>query len=106
MRWKAGRFMKQPCIKFITFILTYLFFLGILLATSLYTTGEKIERVKFSEGYSSYLANFTHYTGNEHLKYRFIAEDFYIRVNKPFTIDLIACIWFFGKKNKQTISFI
>ena len=89
--------MKQPCIKFVTFLLTYLVFVGILLASSLNTYGEKIKRAKFSTEYPFYLENFTHYATSEQLKYRFIAEDFYIRVNKPFTIDIIACIWFFGK---------
>ena len=91
--------MQLPCIKFVNYLLTYLIFVVILLTSVLYTPPEKIHRKKFSEEFPHYKLNFTSYTKNQKFKYRFIADDFYIRKEMPYTIDYIAIIWLFGKKN-------
>lgn len=93
---KFGKFMCLPSIKFITFTISYIVFIIMLVASSLQFAEEEKQREKFSTFYPEYLNNFTLYFKNENLKYKFETEDFYIRNNVFRNIDLAICVWLIG----------
>ncbi len=89
--------MQLPCIKFINYLLTYLIFIAILLTSVLYKPPEKFHRNKFSVEFPLHVSTFKNYSKNKDLKYRFIGEDFYMRKNTPYFLDVLAIVWLLGK---------
>ncbi len=59
-------------------------------------SGDEINREKFSVAYPEYFENYTQYNENEHLEIKFKPKDFFIRNHKPYTLDIVICIWIFG----------
>jgi hypothetical protein len=97
--FKVGKFMCQPCVKFVAHTFTYLVFIGLIIASSLQLTDEERKSYKFSNDSSldKYLPNFTAYVNNPKLMYRFPDDDFYFRSNSPSAMDLITSLWIVGK---------
>lgn len=93
---KAGNFMTQPCIKFITHTTFYGVFIALIIVSSLQFANEETRIEKFSTRYPSYYENFTNYMSNQQLKYKFFEFDFYIRSSFPSNIDIAITIWIVG----------
>ncbi|CAF0718901.1 unnamed protein product [Brachionus calyciflorus] len=93
---KAGNFMTQPCIKFITHTTFYAVFIALIIVSSLQFASEENKLQKFSSLYPSYYVNFTNYINNENISYKFFESDFYIRPSFPSNIDMVLTIWIIG----------
>ena len=93
---KPGKFMCLPFIKFLTFTISYMGFVCMIIASSLQFESDQKHRERFSHVYPDFHENFTAYVENEELHYRFEAPDFYIRKNQPDYLDIAICIWLFG----------
>lgn len=94
---KVGRFMSLPCIKFITLTTSYLCFIAMIIFTSLQFASDQKMAVSFSSLFPMYVQNFTNYSSNENLKYRFVASDFYLRRTTINDLDIVIVIWLLGK---------
>ena len=88
--------MHLPCIKFITFTISYIIFLVLIIATSLRLDYDFSTFIQFSKVYPDRVLNYTNYIKNEAISIRFIPTDFYLRSDSPVTLDLVVCIWLFG----------
>lgn len=93
--FKVGKFMSLPCVKFITFITSYLLFISMLVANGIQFDYDETNNLKFSETYPQFFDNFTNYF-NSDLTYKFEVNDFYIRKNKPSKLDYAVCVWLIG----------
>ena len=93
---KLGKFMALPFVKFFSFTVSYLMFIGILIASSLQYENDVKFLSKLSTLYPSYFLNYTSYYKNKKLTYRFPASDMYIRDDKPSIIDYTICVWIIG----------
>lgn len=93
---KVGKFMHLPCIKFISFTISYIIFLVLIIATSLRLDYDFSTFIQFSKVYPDRVLNYTDYIKNEAISIRFIPTDFYLRSDSPVTLDLVVCIWLFG----------
>ena len=89
--------MCLPFIKFFSYSISYLAFIGMIIAASLQFPEDQRLRERFSSVYPHYKENFTKYTENHELTYRFEAPDFYFRSSKPYNIDMAICLWLLGK---------
>jgi hypothetical protein len=94
---KVGRFMCQPCVKFISHTITYIVFILLIIISSLQFAQDEKQARKFSNLYPALMPNFTDYVNNVYLKYRFNENDFYLRSSFPSNIDFVISIWIFGK---------
>lgn len=88
--------MSQPCIKFISFIASYVVLVGLVIMSSLQLADEELNMKRFANLYPVFVNNFTHYVNNEKLLYRFEVEDFFIRNEMPTSVDFVISIWIFG----------
>jgi len=88
--------MHLPCIKFITFTLSYITFLVLIIATSLRLDDENSLNAQFSKLYPDRMVNYTNYINNNAVGIRFVPSDFYLRNDTPVSLDLVVCIWLFG----------
>jgi hypothetical protein len=93
---KIGLFMSLPYIKFVTFTISYLFFILLILISSLQLPEKEKQTHKFSEVFHDRLDLFEHYVENHELTYRFEVNDFHIRPHHPFVVDIIICVWLLG----------
>lgn len=88
--------MSLPCIKFVSFTVSYIVFACMVVLSSL-RFGENYSNLEqFSRTYPERFENYTNYFENPHLKYRFVVKDFFIRPNEPNILDLLICIWLLG----------
>ncbi|CAF0714386.1 unnamed protein product [Brachionus calyciflorus] len=94
-RSKFGKFMSLPCIKFLTFTISYILFISMLIYNGIQFDNEEKSRLKFSQTYPEQFENFTQYFEAD-LKIKFEARDFYIRKSQPNNLDLAICIWLLG----------
>ena len=88
--------MRLPCIKFITFTLSYTLFIVMMVIVSLRLQQDYSTYEKFSHSYPNFFENYTNYFENKNLSIRFGASDFFIRNTIPNSLDLVVCIWLFG----------
>jgi len=88
--------MHLPCIKFITFTLSYITFLVLLIVVSLRFEYDYSAYVQFSKAYQDRVLNYTNYINNEDIAIRFVPTDFYIRIDMPSPLDLVVCVWLLG----------
>lgn len=88
--------MRQPCIKFVSYIISYLVLVGLLVISTLQFSDEEANKQKFSDCFPTFLNNFTNYANNERLTYRFEVSDFYLRMEKPTLLDMIISVWILG----------
>ena len=90
---KIGKFMSLPCIKFITHLTSYLFF--IILVISSYFVEEQ-DPVNFLNHFPKYNQSFANYTSGC-FSYMVNFENFYIRETKPTVLDFIISFWVIGQ---------
>ena len=88
--------MSLPFIKFISYTISYIVFIGILVASSNQFEIDESNRVKLSILHKKYFVNYTSYTKDKKLTYRFQASDMYLRSDTPTEIDIIICAWLIG----------
>lgn len=93
---KVGRFMCLPCIKFITFTISYLTFIVLLVLSSLRIVQKDLDEGAFSAMYNQSYQKYLIYM-KKNLTYKFPTNDFYIRTTQPNNVDLAICIWLLGK---------
>ncbi len=93
---KIGRFMSLPFIKFITLTTSYLFFILFVVINNLSYAYNLQNSQRFSTLYPLYANNFSAYTNNQNLTYRFESDDFYIRMDNASTYDIIIIVWLIG----------
>lgn len=86
--------MCLPCIKFISFTVSYFTFIGLIIASTVLFRVEESE--KFSDAFHVFYENYTKYHENHELKYRFETNNFYLRNNKPNFLDICICVWLLG----------
>lgn len=91
--------MYQPFVKFITFALSYVVLVLLVLYSSLQFPSDELNHEQFSVYYPEHYYNYTVYVNNEKLTYRFEVDDFFIRKSRPSISDIIICIWLAGKIN-------
>jgi hypothetical protein len=89
--------MIQPCIKFIAYTSSYIILVGLVVISSLSFPINDLDDYHFKDHYPVQYPNYTAYIENVNLTYRFEANDFVIRKNKPNTIDCFICIWLIGE---------
>lgn len=92
--------MCLPCIKFITFSMSYLGFMVLLIISSLRFIQLDLTDGLFSDLYPAFKHNYENYINNHNLTYKFPIADFYIRNTKPNSIDIAICVWLLGNKKK------
>ena len=85
--------MSLPCIKFITHLTSYLFF--IILVISSYFVEEQ-DPVNFLNHFPKYNQSFANYTSGC-FSYMVNFENFYIRETKPTVLDFIISFWVIGQ---------
>jgi hypothetical protein len=88
--------MCLPCVKFITFAASYIFFLIVIILASFRLFQQPIDYKKFSHAYSHLFPNYTAYAKNDALKIKFEPVDFYFRSDQPFSLDILICVWLLG----------
>ena len=88
--------MCLPYIKFITYTISYLLFILLVVISSLIAPNDEKHRDKFSVFYPEYAEIYHKYVENEHLTYKFPTNDFFIRNYKPSVLDVVICVWLFG----------
>lgn len=86
----------MPYIKFISFTVSYLAFIVLLIISDLQYASDEDMDEKLSVIFSQYYPYYLRYINNTNLTYRFPATDMYIRRDMPYFIDIIICIWVFG----------
>jgi hypothetical protein len=92
---KIGKFMSQPCIKFITHTSSYIFFIGMIVASYFVSEQSSGDFMRLAE-YKPYRELFVNYTrSNLTIKVDFC--NFFIRVNKPQALDIILSVWVIGE---------
>lgn len=94
---KIGRFMCLPCIKFITFTISYITFIVLLVLSSLRIVQRDLDEGLFSHHYNESYEKYQIYMKKE-LKYKFPTNDFHIRTTQPNNVDLAICVWLLGSK--------
>ena len=99
---KVGRFLTLPYIKFLSFSVSYLAFIVILIASDFQYAAVESESEKLSVSFSQYYENYVSYAENKNLTYRFPATDMYFRRDMPHYIDIVICIWVFGLNLRET----
>lgn len=93
--------MALPFIKFFSFTVSYLTFIGMLVSSSIQFEQDESTRVKLSVQYNKYFSNYTSYIKNKQLTYRFPASDMYLRTDTANQIDTVICIWIIGIINNS-----
>lgn len=76
--------------------MSYVILVLLVLYSSLQFPSDEINRDQFSLYYPLYAKNFSFYTANGNLTYRFQVNDFFIRRNRPSTPDIVISIWLAG----------
>ena len=90
---KLGKFLSQPCIKFITHSSAYFVFIILITVSSLQFASDVKFAAKFSDSYPTLVENFTKYVNNDNLLYRFMQKDFYMRSTFPGNLDFVITLW-------------
>jgi hypothetical protein len=98
-RTKAGQWINQPFLKFISHTISYFCFIAMIIISSLTFAEDQKNRDRFSLVYPQFNASFVNYINNQSFKYRFPTYDFYIRSHKPNQLDLAITIWILGNYN-------
>ncbi|CAF0993566.1 unnamed protein product [Brachionus calyciflorus] len=93
---RLGKLIRQPCIKFILCVTSYVFLVIFMILSSIELDFDEINQRQFSTNYPIFYNNFTSYVTNKNLTYRFDVNDFYIRSTKPSLVDLLISIWILG----------
>jgi hypothetical protein len=96
---KLGRFMYQPCVKFLSHTITYVVFILMLIISSIQFSSEEKATKRMLEILPDNLTyNYTAYMENQSLKYRFnvVNLDFPVRRDKPSAMDVFISIWIAG----------
>ena len=93
--------MGLPFVKFFSFTMSYLVFIGILIQSSLQFETDEKNQFKLSALYPNYFVYYTSYYNNQMLTYRFPASDMYMRNEMPSQIDYIICVWLIGTQKFQ-----
>lgn len=88
----------QPCVKFIMHIITYLFFICLLIASRLQYIHQEKQNKQLSKSYPNEYSIYKAYIGNKKLKYRFSETDLYFRVDDLSEIDILISIWILGNQ--------
>lgn len=98
-RTKAGQWINQPFLKFISHTTSYFCFIAMIIVSSLTFAQEQQKCDLFSLTYPEYNASFVTYVNTQAFKYRFPTHDFYIRLHKPNYLDLVITLWILGNFN-------
>lgn len=96
---KLGRFMYQPCVKFISHTLTYMVFIIMIIVSSVQFSEEQKNTKKFSNHLPNvFYNNYTTYSLNKTLihKLHFRNLDFSLRRDQPSEMDIAITIWIIG----------
>ncbi|RNA03569.1 Short transient receptor potential channel 6 [Brachionus plicatilis] len=96
---KFGKFMYQPCIKFLSHTIAYLIFITLLIISSVQFAVEQKNTIKLSQHLTeNFFKNYSTYMSKNDLKYKFDFEniDFSIRRDSPSVIDITITIFIVG----------
>ena len=88
--------MSLPCIKFISYMTSYMTFVGLIIGSTFANQNVDTHAMLFSTVYAEYAENFTAYAENHKLAYRFEEHDFYLRPHMPSVFDYLICIFLLG----------
>ena len=88
--------MNQSCVKFISHMASFLFFIIMLIATYLEYSVE-VEIEDFKNSFPSYKESFETYSKREDLPIHLSFSNFVIRKHVPSALDIIISIWIIGK---------
>lgn len=93
---KIGKFLIQPCVKFISHTITYMIFIILIIVSSVKFSEEQKESVKFSKLMPENLYNnYTSYVSLP-IDYKFEFVDFWVRNHVPSELDIAITIWIIG----------
>ena len=88
--------MNQSCVKFISHMASFLFFIVMVIATYLeYSFEEEFDDFKIS--FPNYTESFEKYSKREDLPIHLTFSNFVIRKHVPTALDIIISIWIIGK---------
>ena len=93
---KIGKFLKQPCIKFLLNTVSYVIFIVLLIISSLQFAVDEKSSQRFSVLNWQFYDNYTNYLNNENFRKKFPLEDFNVRQMTPSNIDIAISIWVIG----------
>ncbi len=90
--------MSLPCIKFFTYTVSYIFFIVMVLVSSLdkFASPAQEDILKFSTGYPNLFQNYTDYVNNPNISQKFYPKDFYLRHHGPDYLDIAICVYLLG----------
>lgn len=88
-------------VKFISHLVSYLVFIGMIIASSLRLSKAEMQLEKFSCKYSELFKNYTEYINKSELAYQPAFTDFYIRPYMPSDLDIAISVWILGKNQNK-----
>src|SRR5689334_331159 len=90
--------MSLPCIRFVSFTLSYLTFIILITASSLqFAANEKYTKSRLSQSFPDQFQNYyVNYSQRTDLAIKFPTNDFYIRHSTPLRLDIAICIFILG----------
>lgn len=92
---QIGKFLSQPCVKFVAHTATYIIFILMIIISSIQYSIE--ETPKFSSYLGDQLfATYIQYRSQALPQYRFDFKDFYVRKEAPTALEFIITIWIMG----------
>lgn len=97
---KLGRFMYQPCVKFLSHTVSYMAFILMIIISSIQFSEEEKATMRLHELLPNNLSvNYSSYLAFQNIKYKFETrnENFPIRRDRPSLMDILISIWIAGK---------